>query len=148
MRALHLLLVAAVASGLAGRLPAADPKPEAKPGVVLDLCGPPDLRKGIAMGKVPTFTITYTVTVGGLAAPFRHPVCSAGYDPSDTAFAIHNWALDGYVVEKAGETRIRFIGWKDPMTGKVYPVTGIKIESKDLPADQLPTVVPPPKPKG
>ncbi|MDY3560716.1 hypothetical protein R5W23_001962 [Gemmata sp. JC673] len=57
------------------------------------------------------------------------------------------WQTDGYIAEKAGDTRIRLIGRKDKQ-GKVYPVSGIKIEFKDLPADQLPTVVPDAKNKG
>jgi hypothetical protein len=137
-----------LAFGPVGPLPADDPKPTLKPGVVLDRRGPPDLRNALVDGRAPTFTITYTITVDGLKEPRRHPVNSAGYDPTLVEGAIVGWQNSGYVVEKAGETQVRFVGWKDKRTGKVYPVTGIKIESEDLRPDQLPKVVPDPKQKG
>ncbi|AWM38766.1 hypothetical protein GobsT_30340 [Gemmata obscuriglobus] len=133
MRTLTIPFLLLFALGVTTAVHADDPKPS---GVVLDLRGPPNPPEG------GNFTITFTITFGGGLQTDVCPICyGGGYNPTKVAAAMDGWQTAGYVVEKAGDTRIRLIGRKDKQ-GKVYPVTGIKIESKDLPAEQLPKVVP------
>src|SRR5262249_30869637 len=114
-----------------------DDKPlPSPPGVVIDLRGPPD---------VPLKLDVY-ITLEGQKDPTRYPVSCSGWDPTAVKGEIVFWKNAGYVLEKVGETQVRFVGKKDK-DGKLIPVVGVKFESKDLRPDQLPTVVPGPKNK-
>ncbi|AWM38767.1 hypothetical protein GobsT_30330 [Gemmata obscuriglobus] len=138
MRAIQLILTVALAAFLAHHLPADDPKPPKRVGVVIDLCGPPEDGR---------CTISYKVTVDGFNKPGQYSVSHGNYRSSGVEAAVVGWENNGFVAEKVSGTRLRLIGWKDKQ-GKVHPVTGIKIESEDLPQHQLPTVVPEAKNKG
>jgi hypothetical protein len=132
MRTIPLLLSTTITLIFATVATTDDKPPATAKGVVIDLRGPPE--------DVDDIKIDFLITLEGQKEPTRHAV-SGGWEPTALMFWIHFWEKAGYVVEKAGETRIRFVGWKDK-NGKVTPVVGIKFESKHLRPEQFPTVVP------
>jgi hypothetical protein len=127
MVALHWAVVLAW-FGAAGE---AEGLPASLRGVVVDFRGPPERAN---------FKLDYTVVFEGKHEPHRRTVSHGGYSSTVHRGDIISWELQGYVVEKVGQTQMRIIGRKGP-DGRVIPARDVKFESKDLRPDQLPTVV-------
>lgn len=106
------------------------PSTDAK-GVVIDLRGPP---------KDGNFKLDYLITLEGEKEPTRHTVSHAGWVPTALQGHIIGWKGSGFVLEKAGDTRLRFVGKLGP-DGKLVPVVRIELESKDLSPKELPMIV-------
>jgi hypothetical protein len=131
----YAVALALLGAPAGGRVAAEDPPPQRpKPaGVVVDYRGPPERAN---------FSVDIIVTLEGQKEPHRRTVSYGGYSSIPGDGEKISWELQGYVVEKAGPTHLRFIGRKGK-DGKVIPVRDIKFESPDLTPDQLPTVVRP-----
>jgi hypothetical protein len=131
----YAVVLALVGAPVGERVTAEDPPTlRQKPtGVVVDFRSPPE-RANISMD--------FIITLDGQKEPVRHRVSYGGYSPIPGDGTKISWELQGYVVEKAGPTHMRFVGRKGK-DGKLIPVRDIKFESPDLTPDQLPTVVRP-----